>query len=69
MFKICRTSTDNLLHSGRPKTDSHVQNVMEVHKKILDYRQVRPKEIASELKICLERIHTIIHKEITMKKL
>lgn len=68
-FRLGRTTTEDLPRSGRPKTASTSENITAVYKMILENRQVSLREIAKALVISPERVHSIVHNSLMMKKL
>lgn len=68
-FKKGRRSIEDLPRPGRPKSVTHPENVMEVHKMVQENCHVSIREIAQVLKISSERVHAILHDDLCLKKL
>jgi len=56
-------------HPGRPKTVTIPEIIDQIHKLILDDRQISAKSIAEQLGISCEQVGSIIHKDLDMWKL
>jgi len=54
---------------GRPKTVTTLEIIDQIHELILEDRQISPKPIAEQLGISRERVGSIIHGDLDMRKL
>ena len=59
-FKLGRINTDDAERSGRPKSAVVPENITKVHKKALDGRKLKLREIADTLKISEGSMFTIL---------
>ncbi|KAF7285197.1 hypothetical protein GWI33_011734 [Rhynchophorus ferrugineus] len=55
-FRYAETSTENGERSGRPKEIVTDENILEIHKMILNDRKLKRNEIAEPLKTSTERV-------------
>jgi len=63
-FSIC-----DVPHPGRPKTVTTPEIIDQIHELILEDRWLSAKSIAEQLGISRERVATIIHEDLDMRKL
>jgi len=63
-FSTCVTP-----HPGRPKTVTTPEIIDKIHKLILEDRRISAKSIAEQLGISRERVGSIIHEDLDMRKL
>ena len=63
-FSTCVTP-----HPGRPKTVTTPEIIDKIHKLILEDRRISAKSIAEQLGISRERVESIIHEDLDMRKL
>ena len=68
-FKRGDFSTCDTPHPGWPKTDTTPGIIDQIHELILDDRRISAKSIAEELGITHERVGSIIHEDLDMRKL
>lgn len=68
-FKRGDTSTDDAERSGRPKTAVVPENIKKVQKLVLKDRKLKLREIANTLKISEGSVFTILHENLSMRKL
>ncbi|CAK9803082.1 Protein GVQW3 [Anthophora quadrimaculata] len=68
-FKRGRTNTDDAERSGRPKSAVVPENIKKVHKIVLKDRKMKLREIADTLKISEGSVFTILHENLSMRKL
>jgi len=54
---------------GRPKTVTTLEIIDQIHELSLEYRQISAKSIAEQLSISRERVGSIIHEGLDMRKL
>ena len=54
---------------GRPKTVTTPEIIDQIHELILEHCQILAKSIAEQLGISCERIESIIHEDLDMRKL
>jgi len=54
---------------GRPKTVTTLEIIDQIHKLILEDRRISAKSIAEQLGISRERVGSIIHEDLDMRKL
>jgi len=62
-------STCNAPRPGRPKTVTTPDIIDQVLELILEYRRISAKSIAEQLSISRERVWSIIHEDLDMRKL
>jgi len=62
-------STCDAPRPGRPKTVTTPEIIDQIHKLFLEDRQISAKSIAEQLGISRERVGSIIHKDLDMRKL
>ena len=67
-FKRCDFSTFNAPRHGRPKTVTSPENIDQIHELILEDRWISAKSIAEQLGISRERVGSIIHEYLDMRK-
>jgi len=68
-FKCGDFSTCVAPHPGRPKTVTTPEIIDQIHELILEDRRISPKSIAEQLDISSERVGSIIHEDLDMRKL
>jgi len=68
-FKCADFSTCGASRPGRPKTVTTPEIIDEIHELILEYRWIWAKPIAEQLGISRERVGSIIHEDLEMRKL
>ena len=68
-FKRGDFSTCNEHRPGRPKTVTTPDIIDQIHELILEHRRISIKSIAEQLGISLERVGSIIHEDLGMRKL
>jgi len=68
-FKSGDFSTCNVPRNGRPKTVTTPQIIDQIHELILEDRRISAKSIAEQLGIWRERVVSIIHEDLDMRKL
>ncbi|XP_067145300.1 protein GVQW3-like [Centruroides vittatus] len=68
-FKHGWTNTDDAEHPGHPKSAVVPENIKKVHKIVLKDREVKLREIADTLKISEGSVFTILHDNLSMRKL
>jgi len=68
-FKRGDFSTCRAPRPGRPKTVTVPEIINQIHKLILEDCQISAKSIADELGISRERVGSIIHEDLDMRKL
>jgi len=68
-FKHGDFSTCGAPRPGRPKTVTTPEIIDQIHKRILEGRQISAKSIAEQLGISRERVGFIIHEDLDMRKL
>ena len=68
-FKRGDFSTCDSPRPGRPKTVTIPEIIDEIHELILEDRRISAKSIAEQLGISRERVGSIIHEELDMRKL
>ena len=66
---MCDFSTCDAPHPGRPKTVTTPEIMDQIHELILEDRRISTKSIAEQLGISLERLGSIIHEYLDMRKL
>jgi len=69
LFKRADFSTCDAPRPGRPKTVTTPEITFQIHELILDDRQISAKSIAEQLGISRERVRSIIHEDLDMRKL
>jgi len=62
-------STCDAPRSGRPKTVTNPEIIDQIHELILEDRRISAKSIAEQLGISRERVGSIIHEDLDMRKL
>jgi len=68
-FKRGDFSTCDAPHPGRPKTVTNAETTDQIHELILEDRRISAKSIAEQLSISPERVGSIIHEDLDMRKL
>ena len=68
-FKRGDVSTCDAPRPGRPKTVTTPEIIYQIHKLILEDRQISAKSIAEQLGILREWVGSIIHEDLDMRKL
>ena len=68
-FKHGDFSTCDALCPGRPKTATTPEIIDQIHELILEDRRISAKSIAEQLGISRERVKSIIHEDLDMRKL
>jgi len=68
-FKRCDFSTCDAPRPGRPKTVNTPENIDQIHELILEDRRILAKSISEQLGISRERVGSIIHEDLDMRKL
>jgi len=68
-FKRCDFSACDAPHPGRPKTVTTPETIDQIHELILEDRRISAKSIAEQLVISRERVGSIIHEDLDMRKL
>ena len=68
-FKSGDFSTCDAPRPGRPKTVTTPEIIDQIHEMILEDRCISAKSIAKQLGISRERVGSIIHEELDMRKL
>ena len=68
-FKRSDFSTYDAPRPGRPKTVTIPEIIDQIHELILEDRQISAKSIAEQLGISRERVGSIIHENLDMRKL
>ena len=68
-FKRGDFSTCDAPRSGRPKTVTTPEIIDKIHEIILEDRRIWAKSIAEQLGISRERVGSIIHEDLDMRKL
>ena len=68
-FKCGDFSTCDAPHPGRPKTVTTLDIIDQLHELILEDRRILAKSIAQQLGISHERVGSIIHEDLDMRKL
>ena len=68
-FKRNHTDTNGAEHSGHPNLAVVPENTKKLHKLILADRQLQLRKIAEELKISEGSVSTILHEDLSMRKL
>ena len=68
-FKCGGFSTCDAPPPGQPKTVTTLEIINEIHELILKDRQISAKSIAEQLGISRERVGSIIHEDLDMRKL
>jgi len=68
-FKRGDFSTCDALHSGRHKTVTTPEIINQIHQLILEDRRISVKSTAEQLDISRERVGSIIHEDLDMRKL
>jgi len=68
-FKRGDFSTCDAPRPGRPKTVTTPEIIDQIHKLILEYGRISAKSIAEQLDISGERVGSIIHEDLDMRKL
>ena len=61
-------STCDAPRPGRPKTVATPQIIDQIHELILEERRISAKSIAEQLGISRERVGSIIHEDLDMRK-
>ena len=56
-------------HPGRPKTVTTLEIIRQIHELILEDRRISAQSIAEQLGIPYERVGSIIHEDLDMRKL
>ena len=68
-FKRGDFSTCDAPRPGRPKTVTTSEIIDQIHELILEDRQISAKSIAEQMGISRERVGSIIHEDLDMRKL
>ena len=68
-FKRRDFSTCDVPRLGRPKTVNTPEIIDQIHELILEDRRISAKSIAEQLGISRERVGSIIHEDLDMRKL
>ena len=68
-FKRDDFSTYDAPRPGRPKTVTTPEIIDQIHELILEDRRISAKSIAEQLGISHERVGSIIHEDLDMRKL
>ncbi|KAF7277039.1 hypothetical protein GWI33_009508 [Rhynchophorus ferrugineus] len=68
-FRRVEMSTEDDERSGCPKEMVSDENILKIHKMVLNYRKLRLNEMADTLNISTEPVHHIIHEYMDMRKL
>ena len=68
-FKLGDFSTFDAPRPGRPKTVTTPENVDQIHELIMEGRRISTKSIVQQLDISRERVGSIIHEDLDMRKL
>jgi len=68
-FKRGDFSTCDVPRPGRPKTVTTPEIIDQIHELILESRRISAKSIAEQLGISRERVGSIIHGDLDMRKL
>ncbi|XP_071044298.1 protein GVQW3-like [Parasteatoda tepidariorum] len=68
-FKRGRTNVEDAPRSGRPKDVVNPENIIKVHKIVIENRKVKLHDIADTLNISKERVGFILHEHLFMRKL
>ena len=68
-FKRGDISTCDAPRPGRPKTVTTPEIIDQIHELILEDHQISAKSIAEQLGISRERVESIIHEDLDMRKL
>jgi len=68
-FKRGDFSTCDAPRPGRPKTVTTPRIIDQIHKLIFEGRQISAKSVAEQLGISRERVGSIIHEDLDMRKL
>jgi len=69
LFKRGEFSTCDAPRPGRPKTVTTPEITDHIHELILEDRRISAKSIAEQLGITHERLGSIIHEDLDMRKL
>jgi len=67
--KRCDFPTCDAHRLGRPKTVTTPEIINQIHELILENRRISAKSIAEQLGISRERVESIIHEDLDMRKL
>ena len=68
-FKRGDVSTCNAPRPGRPKTVTTPEIIDQIHELILEDHRISAKSIAEQIGISCERVGSIIHEDLDMRKL
>jgi len=68
-FKRRDFSTRDVPRPGQPKTETTPEIIDQIHELILEDRQISAKSIVEQLGISRERVGSIIHEDLDMRKL
>jgi len=68
-FKLSDFSTCDAPRPGRHKTVTTPEIIYHIHELILEDRRISAKSIAEQLDISRERVGSIIHEDLDMRKL
>ena len=68
-FKRRDFSTCNVPRPGRPKTETIPEIIDQIHELILEDSRISAKSIVEQLGISRERVGSIIHEDLDMRKL
>ena len=67
-FKCCDYSTCDATRPGRPKTVTNPEIIDKFHELILEHSQISAISIAEQLGVSRERVGSIIHEDLDMRK-
>jgi len=68
-FKRSDLSTCDAPRPGRPKTETNPEIIDQIHELVLEERRISAKSIAEQLGISGERVGSIIHEDLDIRKL
>jgi len=68
-FKRGNFSTCDASRPGRPKTVTIPEIIDQIHELILEDRRISARSIAEQLRMSCERVGSIIHEDLDMRKL
>jgi transposase len=68
-FKLGRTSLEDDLREGHPKSTTTLEIIEQVHDMVLDDRRMKVREIAETIGISKEHVGYILYEDLDMKKL
>jgi len=67
-FKRCDFSTCDAPRPGQPKTVTTPEIIDKIHELTLEGRRISAKSIAEQLVISCERVRSIFHEDLDMRK-